>query len=170
MDERRIPMGEILVVEDNPGDRRLLLEAFREQDPSIRLHFAATAREATFFLERTDAFRDAPRADLIFLDLNLTGEDGRKFLHRLKASPRFRRVPVIVLTTSNAAEDIELCYDLRANCYLIKPWSLGEYGEMVKYLVEFWLTIARLPSGRAPLTPKEASLDRSPQGARASGR
>ncbi|HLI27394.1 MAG TPA: response regulator [Chloroflexota bacterium] len=139
---------EILLVEDNPGDVRLTVEALREARVANRLSVAADGQEALAFLRREGRYADAPRPDLILLDLNLPRKDGREVLAEIKADPVLRRIPVVVLTTSSAEQDILRSYDLHANCYITKPVDLEAFLTVVRAVEYFWLRIVALP-GRA---------------------
>lgn len=137
---------EILLVEDNPGDVRLTREAMREAKVANTLHSVADGVEALQFLRREGPFADAPRPDIILLDLNLPRKDGREVLSELKADPDLRMIPVVVLTTSRAEEDVIKSYQLYANCYISKPVDLEEFMAVVRAIDDFWLTIVRLPA------------------------
>jgi CheY-like chemotaxis protein len=136
---------EILLVEDNPGDVRLTQEALRDAKVCNRMHVARDGVEALEFLRRTGAHKDAPRPDLILLDLNLPRKDGREVLADVKADPELRRIPIVVLTTSKAEEDILRAYNLNANCYITKPVDFEQFVHVVKSIEAFWLTIVKLP-------------------------
>ncbi len=138
---------EILLVEDNPGDVRLTQEAFKENKLTNSLSVVEDGVEAMAFLNRTDGYADAPRPDLILLDLNLPKKDGREVLAEIKEDPDLRCIPVVILTTSKAEEDIIRTYDLHANCYITKPVDLEQFIIVVKSIEEFWLTIVKLPLG-----------------------
>ena len=135
----------ILLVEDSPGDVRLTREAFKEGKLANRLHVVADGEEALAFLHRQGAYRDAVRPDLILLDLNLPKKDGREVLALIKADDALRRIPVVILTTSRAEQDILKAYDLHANCYITKPVDLDQFLLVVKAVEEFWLEIVKLP-------------------------
>ena len=137
---------EILLVEDNPGDVRLTVEALKEAKVKNNLHVASDGVEALLFLRREGRFAEAPQPDLILLDLNLPKKDGREVLAEIKADSDLRRIPVVVLTTSKADEDIIRTYDLHANCYITKPVDLDQFISVVKSIEDFWLTIVKLPS------------------------
>jgi two-component system, chemotaxis family, response regulator Rcp1 len=137
---------EILLVEDNPGDVRLTREALKEGKVSNRLHVATDGVEALAFLRREGEYADAVRPDLILLDLNLPKKDGRQVLGEVKADPALRQIPVVILTSSQAEEDICRSYDLHANCYVTKPVDLDRFMTVVRAVEDFWLTIVRLPS------------------------
>jgi CheY-like chemotaxis protein len=136
---------DILLVEDNPGDVRLTLEALREDKLQNNLHVARDGIEALAFLHQEGTYADAPRPDLILLDLNLPKKDGREVLEEIKTDERFKRIPVVILTTSQAEEDILKTYELHANCYIAKPVNLDQFIKIVRSIEEFWLTIVKLP-------------------------
>lgn len=136
---------EILLVEDNPGDVRLTIEAFKEGRVHNRLSVARDGVEALAFLRRQGAFANAARPDLILLDLNLPRKDGREVLAEIKEDASLRRIPVVVLTTSKAEEDILRTYDLHANCYIAKPVDLEQFLSVVRSIDDFWLSVVRLP-------------------------
>jgi len=136
---------EILLVEDNPGDVRLAMEALREGKVRNNLHVVTDGLEAMAFLLREGKYALSPRPDLILLDLNLPKKDGREVLAEIKANERLRRIPVVVLTTSKAEQDILKTYDLHANCYITKPVDLEQFIAVVKSVEDFWLTIVKLP-------------------------
>ncbi len=135
----------ILLVEDNLGDVRLTREAFKESRVDNRLVVVPDGVEAMVLLRREGAHSSAPRPDLILLDLNLPRMDGRQVLEEIKGDPLLKRIPVVVLTTSRAEEDILRTYDLHANCYIAKPVDFENFLSVVKSIEDFWLTIARLP-------------------------
>jgi CheY-like chemotaxis protein len=137
---------EILLVEDEPGDVRLTVEALRSARVHNRIHTVEDGVEALDFLHRRPPYADAPRPDLILLDLNLPRKDGREVLAEIKADPALRTIPVVVLTTSRARDDVLRSYDLHANCFISKPMDLNEFNAVVKSIEDFWLTVARLPS------------------------
>ena len=138
---------EILLVEDNPGDARLTIEAMREAKMSNRIHVVEDGVEAMQFLRREGRFGDAPRPDLILLDLNLPKKDGRAVLAEVKTDPALRRIPVVVLTTSRAEEDVLKAYDLHANAYVTKPVDLTQFMKIVAQIEEFWIKVVVLPKG-----------------------
>jgi len=138
---------EILLVEDNAGDARLALEALREAKVHNHLSWVTDGVEALAFLRREGSHAQSPRPDLILLDLNLPRKDGREVLAQIKADDGLRRIPVVILTTSQAEEDILKAYHLNANCYISKPVDLDQFMKVIKTIKEFWLTIVRLPSG-----------------------
>lgn len=136
----------ILLVEDNPGDVRLTQEALKESKMLNELYVAEDGVEALEFLNRAGKYADAPHPDLILLDLNLPKKDGRELLEEIKADEKLKRIPVVVLTTSKAQEDIYRMYEQHANCYITKPIDLDQFIEVVKSIDNFWLTIVKLPS------------------------
>jgi CheY-like chemotaxis protein len=136
---------EILLVEDSLSDARLTVEAMKEARVSNRMSRVEDGVEAMAFLRREGDYAAAPRPDLIVLDLNLPRKDGREVLAELKADPAFRRIPVIVLTTSHAEQDVQHAYDLHANCYIIKPVDFRRFLDVVKSVEDFWLSVATLP-------------------------
>jgi CheY-like chemotaxis protein len=143
------PKGEpiqILLVEDSPSDVDLTREALDEAKVRNDLHVVADGVHALAFLRREDGFVDAPTPDLILLDLNLPKKDGRQVLTEIKADPVLRRIPVVILTTSQAEEDILRSYDLHANCYVTKPVDLDQFIKVVRSIEDFWLEIVRLPT------------------------
>ena len=136
----------ILLVEDNPGDVRLTIEALREGKVHNNLHVVGDGVEALAFLHREGEHRDAPLPDLVLLDLNLPKKDGREVLAEIKADPDLRRIPVVVLTTSNAEQDVLRSYDLHANCYITKPVDLDQFIKVVRTIEDFWLAVVTLPT------------------------
>ncbi len=136
---------EILLVEDNPGDVRLTREAMKEGKMRNNLSVAYDGVEAMAFLRREGKYADVPRPDVVLLDLNLPKKDGRSVLAEIKADPDLRRIPVVVLTSSKADEDIINSYDLHANCYVTKPGDLEQFIEVVKSIEGFWVQIVKLP-------------------------
>jgi len=136
---------EILLVEDNPGDVRLTAEALRENKFRNKLNVVADGVEAMAYVRREGKYSDAPRPDLILLDLNLPKKDGREVLAEIKTDEDLKRIPVVILTTSKAEEDIFKTYDHHANCYVTKPVELDQFIKVVKTIQEFWFTIVTLP-------------------------
>ena len=136
---------EVLLVEDSPGDVRLTREAFQDAKVYINLHVASDGAEAMDFLNRVGKHSNVPRLDLILLDLNLPKKDGREVLAEIKEDPELRRIPVVILTTSKAEQDIVKAYNLHANCYIAKPVDLVQFMAVVKAIEGFWLTIVKLP-------------------------
>ena len=137
---------EILLVEDNPGDVRLTREALREGKVHNRLSVVGDGVEAMAFLRREGSYADAPTPELILLDLNLPRKDGREVLAEIKGDEKLKLIPVVVLTTSDAEQDVLRSYNLHANCYVTKPVVLERFLEIVRTLEDFWLEIVRLPS------------------------
>lgn len=136
---------EILLVEDNPGDVRLTLEALKDGKVRNNMHVVKDGVEALAFLRREGEYADAPCPDIILLDLNLPRKNGREVLAETKKDPNLRRIPVVILTVSQAEEDVLRTYDLHANCYITKPVDLEQFIKVVKSIEDFWLTIVRLP-------------------------
>lgn len=136
---------EILLVEDNPGDVRLTREALKDTKVLNNLNVVMDGVEAMAYLRREGKYADAVRPDLILLDLNLPKKDGREVLKELKADEKLRHIPIVVLTVSQADQDILRSYELYANCYISKPINLDQFVEVVKAIDEFWLTIVKLP-------------------------
>ena len=137
--------AEILLVGDNPGDVRLTQEVSRENKILNHLNVVWDGEEALAFLRQEGEHAAAIRPDLILLDLNLPKKDGREVLAEIKADEHLRRIPVVVLTTSSAEQDILKSYDLHANCYITKPVDLDQFIKIVKTIEDFWLTIVKLP-------------------------
>jgi chemotaxis family two-component system response regulator Rcp1 len=137
-----LPVFNILIVEDNPADLRLAQTAFKNSQSSSVLHIARDGVLAMEFLRRTGKYVSAPKPSLILLDLNLPRKDGRDVLAEIKSDPLLRRIPVIILTTSRAELDIDTCYDLHANGYIVKPTDVDQYFEMIQTTQQFWLTVA----------------------------
>ena len=135
----------ILLVEDNPGDARLTMEALRDAKVRNDLSVVVDGVEAMAYLRRENGYENAPRPDLILLDLNLPRKDGRQVLEEIKQDEKLRRIPVAILTTSQAEKDILTSYNLHANCYITKPVDLDEFMRVVKGVEEFWLSIVKLP-------------------------
>jgi chemotaxis family two-component system response regulator Rcp1 len=136
---------EVLLVEDNPGDVRLTREALREGKVRNNLSVAPDGVEALAFLRREGKYADAPRPDVILLDLNLPRKDGREVLEEVKSDPALRTIPVVILTSSEAERDIAQAYALHANCYITKPVDLDQFITVVKSIEDFWFTIVKLP-------------------------
>ena len=137
---------EILLVEDSMGDARLTMEALKENKFLNRLHHVSDGFEAMAFLYQQGQYSDVPRPDLILLDLNMPKMDGREVLEKIKQDEQLKRIPVVVLTTSQADEDILKSYDLNANCYISKPVDLDQFMEVIKSIKNFWLTIVKYPT------------------------
>ena len=146
-DSTRASPVEILLVEDNPGDVRLTKEALKEGKVYSNLHWAKDGVEALEFLRRQGKFAAAPRPDIILLDLNLPKKDGREVLSEIKNDENLKRIPVVILTTSKAEEDVLRSYQLHANCYVTKPVDLEKFIGVVESIDKFWLTVVTLPNG-----------------------
>jgi len=136
---------EILLVEDNPGDERLTREALKEGKVYHKLHWAKDGVDAMEFLHQRGKYKDAPRPDIILLDLNLPKKDGREVLAVVKNDADLKHIPVVVLTTSEAEEDVLKSYSLHANCYVTKPVDLEKFIHVVQSIDRFWLTVVTLP-------------------------
>jgi CheY-like chemotaxis protein len=136
---------DILLVEDNPGDVRLTREALKDAKVRNNLYTVGDGVEAMAFLHREGEYADVPRPDVILLDLNMPRMDGRETLAQIKADRELRRIPVVILTVSQAEEDIVRSYDLHANCYITKPVDLDDFLAVVESIQDFWLTIVKLP-------------------------
>ena len=138
---------EILLVDDNPGDVRLTEEALKYGMVENRLHTASDGVEALNFLRRLGRHADAPRPDIILLDLNMPRMNGRQLLAEIKEDSVLKKIPVVILTGSREMDDIVRTYDLHANCYVTKPIDFEQFIEMVKSITDFWLTVVILPQG-----------------------
>jgi chemotaxis family two-component system response regulator Rcp1 len=138
---------EILLVEDNPGDVRLTQEVFKEGKIRNKLSVAWNGEEALAYLHREGRFAQAPRPDIILLDLNLPRKGGREVLAEIKADAKLKCIPVVILTTSQAEQDIAESYNQHANCYIVKPVELEQFINVVRTIEGFWLQIVKLPPG-----------------------
>ena len=138
---------EILLVEDNPGDVDLTRETLQDSKLLNHMSVVNNGVEAMAYLRRAGKYVDATRPDLILLDLNLPKKDGREVLAEIKVDERLKRIPVVVLTSSSAEQDILETYDLHANCYITKPVNLDQFSAVVRAIEEFWFTIVKLPPG-----------------------
>ena len=136
---------EILLVEDNPGDVRLTAEALKEGKVRNNMHVVGDGEQAMAYLRRETGYENAVRPDLVLLDLNLPRKDGREVLADMKEDDELKRIPVVVLTTSKAEEDILKTYDLHANCYITKPVDLDQFIGVVKSIESFWFSVVSLP-------------------------
>jgi chemotaxis family two-component system response regulator Rcp1 len=143
--DQRIRPINILLVEDSPSDVRLTREALKEARVLNALHVAMDGIEASDFLHQRGQYASSPRPDLILLDLNLPRKDGRELLAEIKQDGNLRGIPVVVLTTSKADEDVARSYDLHANAYIVKPVDLNQFLDVVRRLEEFWLAVVTLP-------------------------
>jgi chemotaxis family two-component system response regulator Rcp1 len=141
---------DILLVEDNPGDVRLTRELLQESKVRNKLTVVDNGEDALVFLRRGAKYPDASLPDLILLDLNLPSKNGSEVLAAIKSDPELKRIPVVILTSSKAEEDIARTYDLHANCYISKPVGLEQFAAMVKSIDDFWLAIVRLPPHHKP--------------------
>ena len=140
---------EILLIEDNPGDADLAREAHENRKVRNTLHVVGDGEAAMAFLRRQGQYAGAPRPDLVLLDLNLPKKDGREVLAEIKTDAGLKRIPVVILTTSKAEEDILKTYNLHANCYITKPIDLNQFIKVVLAIEEFWFTIVKLPPNGA---------------------
>lgn len=138
--------AEFLLVEDNPGDVRLTCEALTESKVKNNLSIVGDGMEAMSFLLREGKYIDAPRPDVILLDLNLPKKNGLEVLAAIKADASLKRIPVVIITSSEAEQDVLKTYDLHVNCYVNKPVDLGQFIRVVQSIETFWLTIVKLPS------------------------
>lgn len=136
----------ILLIEDNPGDVRLAQEAFKEGKLEVQLDVVMDGLEAIHFLHKRNPYQDTNRPDLILLDLNLPKMDGREVLFEIKSNPELRCIPVVILTTSNAEQDVMHSYNLHVNCYINKPVDFDRFFDIIKRIEEFWLNTAILPT------------------------
>ena len=146
---------QVLLVEDSPGDVRLTQEAFHDVNPLIKLHMVNDGVEAMAFLMHEGQYAEAPRPDLILLDLNLPKMDGREVLAHIKEHESLRTIPTVILTSSEAEADVVTSYQLQANCYLSKPMHFEAFHNLVKSINDFWLTKVKLPQ---PVTAGENHL------------
>lgn len=137
---------EILLIEDNPGDVRLTREALKDSKIHNNLSVVEDGVEAMAFLRREGKYSESPRPDIILLDLNLPRKDGREVLEEIKNDETLKRIPVVVLTTSDDEQDILATYDLHANCYITKPVDLTRFVTIVKNIENFWFSIVKLPT------------------------
>jgi CheY-like chemotaxis protein len=137
---------EVLLVEDDPGDVLMTREAFEQHKLRNTLHVVSDGVEALSFLRQEGDYADVPRPDLVLLDLNLPRKDGREVLAEIKADPQLRRTPVVVLTTSEAEEDVLRSYDLHANAYVAKPVDFDQFIDVVRRIDSFFVTVVKLPN------------------------
>lgn len=145
MQEKSVKPIIILLVEDNPGDVRLTQEALKEGKILHEMHVTPDGMEAIAYLKREGKYAEAPRPDLIFLDLNLPKKDGREVLDEIKTDPTLKRIPVVILTTSHDEQDVLKSYNLHANAFVSKPVGLEQFLAVVRSVEDFWLTVVRLP-------------------------
>ena len=136
----------ILLIEDNPGDVRLAQEAFKEGNINVQLDVAMDGIEALNYLRKKGPYASAKTPDLVLLDLNLPKKDGREVLSEIKADSVLRSIPVVILTTSNAEQDILNSYNLHVNCYINKPVDFDRFFDIIQKIEEFWLQTAILPT------------------------
>ena len=136
---------EILLVEDNPGDARLAVEVLKANELANNMNIVEDGVEAMAFLRHEGEYANKARPDLILLDLNLPRKDGREVLAEVKADEVLRRIPIVVLTTSEADRDILKAYDLHANCYITKPSDLSQFTRVVRSIDDFWSSVVKLP-------------------------
>ena len=136
---------EILLVEDSPADILITREAFQDARLTNAIHVVEDGVQALEFLHREGSYASAPRPDLILLDLNLPRKNGREVLAEIKENPEFKSIPVVILTTSNADEDILKAYDLHANCYVVKPVGFDNFLKAVQSIENFWFSVVKLP-------------------------
>jgi chemotaxis family two-component system response regulator Rcp1 len=136
---------EILLAEDNPGDVRLALEALKESKIHNHVSTVPDGVEAMAFLRKQGKYANSPRPDVILLDLNMPRKDGREVLAEVKEDPDLRRIPVVILTISQAEQDVLKAYNLHANCYITKPVDLEQFSKVVRAIEDFWFTIVKLP-------------------------
>jgi len=136
---------EILLVEDNPGDVRLTIEALKEGKISNQINVAVDGMDAMAFLRREGKYANAPKPDLILLDLNLPKKNGQEVLAEIKVDPRLKCIPVVILTSSQAEKDIVMTYNLHANCYIKKPVDFDQFIDVVKSIENFWFNVVKLP-------------------------
>lgn len=137
--------ADFLLVEDNPGDVRLTREALKSHKVQNNLHVVTDGEEAMAFLRKQGKYGDAPRPDIILLDLNLPKKDGREVLAEIKSDPGLKTIPVVVITSSEAEQDVIRSYNLNANCYVTKPVNFDQFVKVVQSINDFWLTIVKLP-------------------------
>lgn len=135
----------ILIVEDNPADARLAVEALKESEISNNISIVQDGVEAISFLKNENGFSDTPLPDLILLDLNLPKMNGKEVLKIIKNDPNLKRIPVIILTTSDSDQEISATYDLHANCYINKPVGLDQFITVIQSVENFWLSVVKLP-------------------------
>jgi two-component system, chemotaxis family, response regulator Rcp1 len=154
MKETEVRPVEILLVEDSPSDTELTVEALKEAKVRNHLTVVEDGVQAMEFLRRQGRFQDAPRPDLIMLDLNLPRKDGREVLAEIKSDEDLRAIPVVVLTTSRAEQDVLRAYQLNANCYITKPVDFEQFLEVIRSIESFWLFVVSLPP--KPPTPRLA--------------
>lgn len=136
---------DLLLVEDNPGDVELTKEALKDGKLHVNLHVATDGVQALAHLRREGGSADVPRPDLVVLDLNLPKLDGREVLEQVKADPELASIPVVVMTSSSAEEDVARSYELHANCFVTKPLDMDQFNKVVRVIDDFWFSVVRLP-------------------------
>ena len=139
----------ILLVEDNPGDARLTQEALKDSNYRMKVQHVKDGVEALALLHKEEQYANAPRPDLILLDLNMPRMNGLELLEKVKGDKSLKQIPVIILTISEAEDDISRAYNLNANCYINKPMDLGQFSDVAKAIEAFWFKIVKLPSGES---------------------
>jgi len=149
MTNDRAHQVEILLVEDNPGDADLARETLTLSKINNNLHVVSDGEKAMDFLRQQGAYAGAPRPDIILLDLNLPRKDGREVLAEIKQDAHLKRIPVVILTSSGAEEDVIKSYNLHANCYITKPLDFTQFTKVVHSIEDFWLSIVKLPNGKS---------------------
>jgi len=142
---KEMKIVEVLLVEDNPGDVRLTEEALKEGKLKVNLNVVMNGEDAIMFLRKQGRYADVPQPDIILLDLNIPRKSGIEVLEDIKQDARLRYIPVVVLTTSSAEEDILKTYNLHANCYITKPVDFEQFINVIRKVEDFWLTIVKLP-------------------------
>jgi two-component system, chemotaxis family, response regulator Rcp1 len=145
MNETTVKVCRILIVEDNPGDVRLMREALRECGVRCHINDVGDGVQALAFLRRQPPFENAERPDLVFLDLNLPHKNGCQVLSEMKSDPHLRSIPVLVLSTSTAPQDIAAAYDRHANCYMVKPIEFEVFVDLIRQSTKFWFTMVQAP-------------------------
>lgn len=145
MGETNIKIFDILVVEDNPGDARLTREVLNDNGAFSSLYIVNDGVEAMEFLRNKGKFKDSPKPDLIIMDLNLPRKDGREVLAEIKVDENLKHIPIVIMTISQAEEDILKSYKLHANCFITKPIDLNQFIKVIKSIEEFWFSIVKLP-------------------------
>ena len=148
-----VPSIDILLVEDNPGDVLLTEEALLEGDLDFKIHVVPDGEEALKFLRREDTYKDSPVPHIVLLDLNLPKLSGREVLMEVKKDQSLKHIPVVVLSTSKAEEDISSSYDLHANCFVTKPVDFEKFGTVVRSIQDFWMNVVKLPTGHLSTVP-----------------
>lgn len=138
--------ADFLLVEDNPGDVRLTQEALKSHKVQNNLHVVTDGEEAMAFLRMQGKYANAPRPDIILLDLNLPRKDGREVLAEIKSDTNLKAIPVVIITSSEAEQDVVKSYNLNANCYITKPVNLDQFIKVVQSINDFWFTIVKLPN------------------------